>query len=330
MLPLLLLLVFPLALVSAMDPYIPGPHQTYHHMYNSIGNIGLDHQLDIWAPKAQGNFPVVYFLGGLGGLIPALAYTQVLERIASHGYVIAGAWALKPPEYSGLWLDDVITWVEDNLETKLYHAGFPAEFTIDKDNIFLAGHSAGNHVLVGNLKNHCGKVKGEILMSPVDGVDPFGLIDDYVITPGELLCYDTPTLVLTCGLDELPGVNIGDFVPACAPHDLSNKRFYEALAGPTWYVNATAYGHADFLDPAFQAIVQGIHFCATDPGADKDIYRSFAAGSVVAFLSGVYDGDCEAFSYLEDPATMPVQVIVEQKGAGNIACGNPYCTWNGF
>jgi len=38
------------------------------------------------------------------------------------------------------------------------------------------------------------------------------------------------------------------FFPACAPEDLSNDRFYDALTGDVWFVNATDYGHIDFFD----------------------------------------------------------------------------------
>ncbi len=37
-------------------------------------------------------------------------------------------------------------------------------------------------------------------------------------------------------------------MPACAPEDLSNRRFYDALKGRAWLNNATAYGHIDVLD----------------------------------------------------------------------------------
>ena len=48
------------------------------------------------------------------------------------------------------------------------------------------GHSSGGHIEVEFLKHYCDLVKGQILFSPVDGVDPFGLIDEYTITPGQV------------------------------------------------------------------------------------------------------------------------------------------------
>ena len=39
----------------------------------------------------------------------------------------------------------------------------------------------------------------------------------------------------------------GSWYPACAPDNLSNLRFWDALNGEAWLVNATSYGHGDIL-----------------------------------------------------------------------------------
>ncbi len=57
-----------------------------------------------------------------------------------------------------------------------------------------------------------------ILLDPVDGVDPFGIKKDYIITPGKLLPYATPVLVLMTELD--PKQKVAE--PPCAPTNLSN------------------------------------------------------------------------------------------------------------
>ena len=51
--------------------------------------------------------------------------------------------------------------------------------------MILMGHSAGNHINVNYLKNQCGRFIAAILLSPVDGVDPYGIVDDFCTTPGE-------------------------------------------------------------------------------------------------------------------------------------------------
>ena len=44
-----------------------------------------------------------------------------------------------------------------------------------------------------------------VLMSPVDGADPFGILQHFVITPGEKVNFTIPTLQIVTGLDPSPG-----------------------------------------------------------------------------------------------------------------------------
>ena len=46
-------------------------------------------------------------------------------------------------------------------------------------------------------------------------------------------------------------LHVGPAGIACAPEELSGRRFFDAMTGPTWYVNATLYGHADLMDPVY-------------------------------------------------------------------------------
>ena len=64
----------------------------------------------------------------------------------------------------------------------------------------------------------CSSVHGMFLLSPVDGVDPFGLIDETCISPPSKLNFHTPALVISGGLDSVPGLDVmGGLFPACAP-----------------------------------------------------------------------------------------------------------------
>ena len=65
------------------------------------------------------------------------------------------------------------------------------------------GHSAGSHMLCSYLRQGCGPFKALAYLSPVDGADPWGLIEDYCIQPNETLNYDIPTLILPAGLDHV-------------------------------------------------------------------------------------------------------------------------------
>jgi len=330
-----ILLLACVAYSTQLDPWTDGPFQPKHKLYNGFLNNGLNHELDVWAPDDAGKFPVIYFLGGLGGIIPGIAYDTAMRSIASHGYIVLDPWAIVSnpvSNYEAEWLVEVQAWVEEHLEERLHGDGFSSSMHMDNENVFLMGHSAGSHVIVEYLKHHCNKVKGQILFSPVDGFDPFGLVDIFAITPGEYLNYDTPTLVIMAGLDNTPGSNIiGSATPACAPDDLSNMRFYNAMPGNTWLVNATAYGHGDVLDELYYNAMQLIHFCGTDKHQDRVTYRSFIAGEIVSFMSAVLYGDCESLAYIEDPTLMPVHTTTMKKdsvtGTG-WECGMPtYCNW---
>ena len=49
------------------------------------------------------------------GLIPASSYGKVLERIASHGYVVLGIWTLTALPMSQIhpqWLKDIDFWLQ--------------------------------------------------------------------------------------------------------------------------------------------------------------------------------------------------------------------------
>lgn len=76
--------------------------------------------------------------------------------------------------------------------------------------------------------------------------------------------------------------------PPCAPAELSNARFYDALAGPTWMTNSTKFGHADMSEPVLLDNIQKTGLCAsnTELPVEDDTYRISAAAKIVAFLRG--------------------------------------------
>lgn len=120
-----------------------------------------------------------------------------------------------------------------------------AGVTADIDNRFIVmSHSAGGHVMTEYLNSTCGTVKMQIMLDPVDGADPFGIKKDFIVTPGVMLPYATPVLVLATELDQAHK----DMYPACAPNNMSNMRFFNAMSGPKWFLNVSKYGHVDFYN----------------------------------------------------------------------------------
>ena len=144
--------------------------------------------------------------------------------VAPHKYL-----TLATSQYDAEWLVKVDEWAQKNLVQNLIekgmenakHAtknfwklclcvlgiilGFNANFQIDFENTFLFAHSSGNHIITNYMKLGCHNVKGISMLSPVDGVDPYGFVQEYCITPGEKLNFEVPTLIMTSGLDGIPG-----------------------------------------------------------------------------------------------------------------------------
>lgn len=114
-------------------------------------------------------------------------------------------------------LAKVVTWINDNFQDALSRRapGVVADF---KNRYVMMGHSAAGHVTTEYLNDTCGDFKVQILLDAVDGVDPFGIKKDFIITPGKYLPYAIPVLVLATELDP---VSFGP-EPPCAPTNLSN------------------------------------------------------------------------------------------------------------
>jgi len=330
------------ALGSAYDVFHAGSYEVSH--YNIQRPLEtFNNNLGIWAPNdtsIAGPLPILYFIGGFNGVMLPLGYDYILRHVASHGYIIVAV-AMRDDPIEGFnadfFVDDHI-WCEANLRNDLIANGFPSNIDIDFDSEFLWSHSSGAHTLVNYLYKGCSNVKGLILGSPVDGVDPFGFVDNFAITPGEKLNFTVPTLILPAGLDNEPGIHIGpngtELFPPCAPDEFSTPRFVEAMnpETPYWMVNATEYGHADLLDPEFVATLHLTHLCAYHDGGIFDYgYKRFVGGEMVAFMKGTVDGDCALFQHLEDAETIPIrglQVEITLGGPWDIAnpCfTGPYC-----
>ena len=59
----------------------------------SLFFVGLVHAIlfsTAWFPLEAGDFPVIYFIGGLGGYVPVELYSTVAFDIATHGFFVLG------------------------------------------------------------------------------------------------------------------------------------------------------------------------------------------------------------------------------------------------
>ncbi|XP_043238699.1 chlorophyllase-2-like [Amphibalanus amphitrite] len=312
--------------LAAFDPYVAGPYTAGHLLIGAASQTGLPTDVSVYVPDgAAGNFPVIIFLTEFQDTVPAEIQEVMLQRVASHGFLVITPWSLTEsggPTERAIKLVDVMAWIHSTLPDYITQNGFPGAVP-DFERTTLLAHSAGSHVAVSYLEGFCEQetsVKSLILMSPVDGFDPFGIVDEFCIVPGQRVNFTLPALVLTAGLDAEKGSLL---YPACAPADLSNDRFYNAFYAPRWQINATQYGHGDFLDDEFWALIKDTKFCAfcsEEDCANRAGYRDYQAGQIVSFAMASTDpaGHCDQLQYIEDPALMPVATVIRNNRPADV------------
>jgi hypothetical protein len=269
----------------------------------------LGFNLHFTAPQGSHNLPVILFVTGFSGLAPGFTYSKFVQEVSDKGYIIVGMDHIKAPNYpaQGQDFNNIMEWVKaGNLATALKEAKIDA--TPDLDKVAVMGQSAGNHVVGQGLSDGCSLAKAQIMIDPVDGFDPFGIVHaEDLITPGQKLKYTTPTLLLD---NELDPKKKNLLFPACAPANLGAPRWFDATAGPVFNVNASKYGHIDCLDDIF--IAAGNIICPTDFSTDKNAYKSHLATTIDTFLTGLYNGQEDLFEKLEDPSSFAVDVTLRQ------------------
>jgi len=316
---LFLVLLLSHGMMCDLTPFDDGPYQT--NVVDVYFPIKDSEVLQIYYPIGSDNesFASIMFVGGLAGVVPIVAYSEFCQRIASHGLVVIGFTCLElPTDDVADVVEQTAKWIEANL------TNFIPNLKIDFQRSYLMGHSSGSKIVVKLLDNNCLNYKGVILLNPVDGADPWGIINDFVITPGKFVNYTTPSLTVGDGLGTVP---VNSFFPACEPVKMNFPRFYQAHYCPKYAVNATIWGHADILDPLYWEASRLICTPNQDPNANYANYRRFMSGVVVAFWQTIEGENCKYAQYILDERTYPT-------GIGKVAtwnqctcmCAKPMCT----
>jgi len=216
---------------------------------------------------------------------------------------------------------DVLAWAkEGKLKAEMSKRKIAAVADLDRTT-FMA-QSAGNHIVGQALSDSCAFAKAFVMIDPVDGFDPFGLVHtEDLIHPGKKVNFSTPALLLDNGLDP-KGTRAFKAIP-CAPIKLGSPRWYNAWRGPIWHVNATAYGHVDCLDDAM--IIAGGLVCPSNPKTDKAAYREHLAASSDLFMQALFDHKPENLDLLEKKDHFTVNVVLEHDRKG-LKDFEPACT----
>jgi hypothetical protein len=257
----------------------------------------------------SGELPVIFFVSGLSGVAPVMTYSDLLGRIADENYLVVGLDHLKFPNYpvQGQDFHDLLEWAgQGGLAAEFASRGFKSVPDV-ANRAAVMGQSAGNHVVGQALVDGCSIAKALVMIDPVDGLDPFGKVhSEDLITPGQKLSFNIPALHLDNYLDP-EGDALG---VSCSPAQLSGPRWFDAMQGPVWNVNATKYGHVDCLNSGV-GLIGGV-MCPTKPLTNKKNYRKMLASSITTFLGAMFDGRTDDLALLEDASQFGVEVVVRQ------------------
>jgi hypothetical protein len=280
------------------------------HHYPAFNLDGQTFKFSVYGPKGSTDtLPVIFFVSGLSGLAPVSTYSDLLGRIADEQYIVVGLDHLQMPNYpkQGQDFHDLLEWAsQGGLATEFQNQGIPTVMDV-ANRAAVMGQSAGNHVVGQALVDGCSIAKALVMIDPVDGLDPFGIVQsENLITPGEKLSFNIPALHMDNYLDPA-----GDILGvSCSPAKLSGPRWFDAMQGPVWNVNATQYGHVDCLNSGVGLI--GGAVCTTKPFTNKKSYRKMLAASITTFLGAVFDGTTDDLDLLEDASKFGVEVVVRQ------------------
>ena len=211
----------------------------------------------VWAPASSDYVndgkasKVMMFASGFAGFMASTDYSTVLSSVAENtNTVVVGIdrkFKLAPGltvNYTNLAFTSgkVLEYIDNgSLMKDLQSNGF--EGTLDNENYIFGAHSAGNHLSVRRMVTfqHCSKFNSMVMIDPVDGEDPNGIIKEYVIHPPAKVNFNIPALHIMTGKDP-------QGKPSCAPAFMSNNRFYNAWNGPIYQINATDFGHMGVVD----------------------------------------------------------------------------------
>ncbi|MCX7943569.1 MAG: dienelactone hydrolase family protein [Deltaproteobacteria bacterium] len=289
---------------SDSDPYSKG-RLPVKKMSVVKGQNGSPVEASIYLPQGYKEFAVVIFQHGF--LVDNNFYSDMLEHIASHGFVVVAPQMYKA---DGIPIGKPKSSEEAETAIQFYNwlklninnlTGVNARM----DLLGLSGHSRGGKVIWTIMLKDPSWTKAIAGVDPVDGTGgPLG---------GETRIADKPfnlnvsSLIIGTGLGpQGSGLN-----QACAPEGDNHVQFYNASSSPAYHAVAIDYGHMDMLNDSTPGC--GMVCAACKSGPDRKGMRIFTAAQLTAFFRYILQNDNSMLNILIDPSKANIKVIMENK-----------------
>lgn len=266
----------------------------------------LTPSLFVVTPTEEGKYPVIQFHNGF--LCRNTSYSQLLEHIASHGFIVAAPQSkftlsgTKQIQY----LAEVTNWLADGLQQELdsYNNVYA-----DLTKLGLSGHSKGGKAAFCLALGAAG-ISLKLKYSALIGIDPVAGFNTAIRTDPNILKYIPRSFELGIPVGVI-GSGLGNqsknlLVPPCAPDGVNHSEFFNECKPPCCYFLAKDYGHMDVLNVKS---LPSVGECVCKSGKNpKELMIKGTAGIVVAFMKAYLEGDDSyLLAIVNDPNTAPIK-----------------------
>ncbi|XP_066296439.1 cutinase 1-like isoform X1 [Branchiostoma lanceolatum] len=256
----------------------------------------------VYYPTRIDTYAVLFFTGGYQGDIPSELYSDVLVRVASHGFVVIGVDYMPMVTVQANVRDrtqrlgadhtqkyfEELRWVTKHLEGRIAKQLNRTGLVPDFNHLAIGCHSAGCDPLVKmTLQNHTFS-KAALLL------EPFSF--NYA-TP---VTFKMPAFILGTELSTQPH--------ACVRPGHGYNHFYNMRNCPRMLMEVKGHGHCDIYNETWFKACQLTHFCKTNPDVDINKYHKFIQGISAAFLTTTLQGR-DKLQYITNTTALPVELL---------------------